>query len=152
MGWGSACELARVRLGARGLGAPGLQGMGRCACTCASVCVCVYIYVYAMRSPQHVNVPCRLPPSPPGVAARWLRDRFYEAGADDTLVLGLPGGGGGGVWEVETGAAAMWTALFLGCAAGVGVFAGRAWREASLAGRLQAVQAAQREALEQQLK
>ncbi|KAG2424027.1 hypothetical protein HXX76_014851 [Chlamydomonas incerta] len=82
---------------------------------------------------------------------RWLRDRFYEAGADDTLLLTLPGSSGGAL-ELETGAAAMWAALFLGCAAGAGVFAGRAWQEASLAGRLQAVQAAQREALEQQLK
>ncbi|KAG2439801.1 hypothetical protein HYH02_010436 [Chlamydomonas schloesseri] len=88
------------------------------------------------------------------LVGRWLRDRFYEAGADDTLLLSLPfgGGGGGSLVELDTGTAGLWAALFLGCAAGAGVFAGKAWQEVTLANRLQAVQAAQREALEQQLK
>ncbi len=78
---------------------------------------------------------------------RWLRDRAYEAGADDVLVLpdlghvfgpvpavdtlaaaGAAAGAGGGAWEVELGVAAQWASLAGGCLLGVALFAARAWQ------------------------
>ncbi|GLC37128.1 hypothetical protein PLESTB_000983200 [Pleodorina starrii] len=72
---------------------------------------------------------------------RWLRDRAYEAGAEE--VLTLPGGLLGG--QVDTAAAAQWVALGVGCSLGAAVFAARAWQETRVAERLRAMQEAQAE-------
>ncbi|KAG2482331.1 hypothetical protein HYH03_018740 [Edaphochlamys debaryana] len=95
---------------------------------------------------------------------RWIRDRAYEAGADETLALGPPPpwawawggphgpGAGLPVWVVDTPVAAQWAALGLGVALGVAVFAGKAWQEATVAGRLSEVREREREEAAKQLR
>ncbi|GIL67443.1 hypothetical protein Vafri_20829 [Volvox africanus] len=67
---------------------------------------------------------------------RWLRDRAYEAGAEEVLVL--PGG-----LQLDTAAAANWAALGAGLALGVVVFGFKAWREANVSAPLMAIRAAE---------
>lgn len=61
----------------------------------------------------------------------WLRDRFYEAGADD--IIGLPPLLGGAALELPTPDAAKWAALAVGASVGAAVYGLNAWREASMA-------------------
>ncbi|GIL84170.1 hypothetical protein Vretifemale_12867, partial [Volvox reticuliferus] len=67
---------------------------------------------------------------------RWLRDRAYEAGAED--ILALPGG-----LQLDTAAAANWAALGMGLALGMAVFGFKAWREAKMSAPLMAIRAAE---------
>ncbi|KXZ43746.1 hypothetical protein GPECTOR_81g195 [Gonium pectorale] len=82
---------------------------------------------------------------------RWLRDRAYEAGAEETLTL-LAGPGGAGGLAVDTDAAASWAALAVGLVLGAAVFAAKAWQETTMAKRLRAAQAAQREELAKEIR